>query len=312
MVQITDIIRGKARGSFAARSYRHAPREWRLFGELRQELSRRQYFITSTIAFAFFLLIWSLLTYGICPAFDRQTGHWHCICISDIYLPFLRSPTSVLGSLINLFIYHSFVQDIKASIFRVCGGFAIACLVAIPLGVLAGSYRRIDALISPFAAFMRYMPATAFIPLLILWFQLGDSPKMALVFLGTFWYVLILVTDATATVQISYLEAAYTLGASQWQTLTRVVLPAAAPEILNSMKAMVGAAWTYLIAAELICKDTGISMVIDTDAHYQKFAGMWAAIITVGIIGILTNVLFEFLNILIFPWKRTHKAAGGV
>ncbi len=297
------------KGSFAAQLHRRTPRKWRLFGEMRQELSRRQYFSSSAVAFAVFLLVWSLLTYRIFPAFDRASSHWQFTTLIDRF--YLRSPTEVLAGLFHMLIYENFLSDIKASIFRVCGGFAAACLLAIPLGVLAGSYRRIDALVSPFAAFIRYMPAMAFIPLIIVCVGIGDNAKMFLIFLGTFWYVLILITDATAAVQLSYLEAAYTLGASQWQTLTRVVLPAVAPEILNCVKAMIGAAWTYVVVAEMICMTNGMGLLIYKTEDQNRIDKMLAGIVAVGIIGIITNVLFEFINLLAFPWRRSHKAAEG-
>jgi len=264
----------------------------RLLGELRRSLPRRRYITTSAAAFGVFVLAWSLATYsGLLDPF------------------FLPKPSAVVGKLVHLVVQENFLIDVRASVLRICGGFALAALAAIPLGILAGSYPKVDALISPFSAFLRYMPATAFVPLLILWFGIGDAEKMAVIFLGTFFYVLVLITDAAAAVEMSLLETSYTLGATQWQTLRRVVLPAMAPDIVNSLKAMIGAAWTYLIVAELVAADKGMGRVIAKAGDWLKTDTVMAGIMAVGIIGIVTNVAFELISFTAFPWRRAHKAA---
>jgi NitT/TauT family transport system permease protein len=130
-----------------------------------------------------------------------------------------------------------------------------------------------------------------------------------LIFLGTFFYVLVLITDVTASVALPLLETAYTLGASQRQTLWKVVLPAAAPDIMNSLKAMIGAAWTYLIVAELLAAQNGMgkdTQIFIDRGHLDKGLACMAVI---GVIGVITNLLFQIASNLMFPWRRVNKAA---
>jgi NitT/TauT family transport system permease protein len=252
----------------------------------KRPLSRRRRLQLGTMAFLFLVVLWWLLA---------ERG-----MIDPIFLP---SPARVVPALVHLVVNEDLLSDIGASVFRVMMAFSLASAVAIPLGILMGSFAVVEALVSPFCAFVRYMPPPAFIPLIILWLGIGHSQKIAVIFLGVFFYLLVLIAAAVAEVPSEYIDTAYTLGASRKQVLFRVVSPAALPGILESLRAMIGAAWTYLIAAELVAAQRGIGYRIIKAQRFLQTDVVIAAIIVIGIIGLLTDFGFRALIRLVSPWK---------
>lgn len=255
--------------------------------EFKRRLSRGKRLLLGALAFILPIILWWALTrFGM---------------INPIFLP---SPTDVLSDLATLFREGQLFSDIGASIFRVMAAFTLAAVVAIPLGILMGSFGPIEAFVNPFCAFVRYMPASAFIPLIILWLGIGHSQKIAVIFLGVFFYLLVLIAACAAEVRTEFIETAYTLGASRRQILFRVISPAALPGILESLRAMIGAAWTYLIAAELVAAQVGIGYRIIEAQRFLQTGVVIAGILVIGIIGILTDFGFRLLTRLVSPWKE--------
>jgi len=260
--------------------------------ELRKDIPKRTYNTLAIATFVAFVATWCILTYG-----------------GFVNLSFIPSPSKVIQAGRFLFAEDDFLTDVLWSASRIYGGFAVAACLAIPLGIFMGSFKRIEALISPFCSFVRYMPPTAFVPLIILWFGVGEVEKWVVIFIGVFFYLLVLIVDAVANVEIPLIETAYTLGASKTQVLRKVILPAAWPGIMDALKAMIGAGWTYLIVAELVAAERGIGHMINSMARTMNTAAVMAGIITVGLIGVVTNALFEGAYALLFPWKRKVAAA---
>lgn len=266
------------------------PERWidRVF-EFKKPVGKSVSVILGVFAFLAFATVWCSLSYG---------G-----VVEEIFLP---SPTKVGSDLVDLFVNRGFLSDIAASILRVMGGFLLAAVIAVPLGILMGSFRFIDALVSPFCAFVRYMPAAAFIPLIILWLGIGHGQKIAIIFLGIFFYMLILIASEVANVRRSLIETAYTLGASKRQILMKVVAPAAVPGILESLRAMAGAAWTYLIVAELVAAQLGIGYRIIEAQRFLQTGRVIAGILVIGVIGIVTDILFRGLIRTLAPWRASQ------
>lgn len=212
---------------------------------------------------------------------------------------------------INLLLKYSatkmeFYYHLWVSIYRIFTGFGLAVVFAVPLGILMGSFKSIEAIFNPLFSFVRYMPPTAFISLLIIWTAI-DSVPAYLIFIGVFFYLLVLIMDHVANVPRELLETAYTLGAVKLEVLTMVIFPHALPGILDSCKAMIGAAWTYLIAAELV-GGMGIGYTIMKAQRFLRTPEVFVSIIVIGIIGIITNALFELAYRWLFPWKISEKS----
>jgi NitT/TauT family transport system permease protein len=183
-------------------------------------------------------------------------------------------------------------------------GFGVAALIGIPLGVAIGSFRVAQAFFEPVIAAVRYMPASAFIPLLIIWFGIYENEKIAVIFIGVFFPLTLLIADVSANVPRELVQIAYTLGASRWQVFWRVLLPASWPGIVDNLRIGVGWAWTYLIVAELVAADQGIGHVILAASRFLQTDQIIAGIITIGILGLLTDAIFRWLYRVLFPYAE--------
>jgi NitT/TauT family transport system permease protein len=216
---------------------------------------------------------------------------------------FLRDPWQTLVTGWNLLSAHDYHIDIGVTVWRVVGGFVVAALIGVPLGILMGAYKPIEAFFEPFISFARYLPASAFVPLLIVWSGLGDRSKMAIIFIGAFFPLVLMVAVIVSATRRDLVEAAYTLGAGPGGVVRRVLLPASAPQIAESLRLVLGWAWTYVIVAEYIAADRGIGKtIIDSQALAQTDQIIFG-IVVIGIIGLVSDYLFKTVNQKLFPWS---------
>jgi len=215
---------------------------------------------------------------------------------------FMPSPHKVVATLITMLTERGFLSDIGISIYRILASFLLACAVAIPLGVLMGAFRIVDAFFNPFVSAWRYLPAPAFIPLLLMWFGTGEGSKLALLFIGVIFFLITLIMDHTRAVRAELIETALTLGASRTQILRTIVLPAVAPNILISMRQMLAVSWTYLVIAEIIAASDGIGAVMMRGQRFMKVDEIMAGIVVIGILGLCFEFLFRFLQRIFFRY----------
>lgn len=216
---------------------------------------------------------------------------------------FLADPFTMVREGVNLIVQHGFVKDILITIWRVFGGFLLAAAIGIPLGMMMGAYKPVEAFFEPFISFSRYLPASAFIPLLILWAGTGETQKLLVIFVGSFFQIVLMVAIAVGNTRRDLVEAAYTLGASDRAIVTRVLFPAAAPEIAEISRLVLGWAWTYVIVAELIGASSGIGhMIMDSQALLNTGQIIFG-IVVIGVIGLVSDFLFKALNRRLFPWS---------
>jgi NitT/TauT family transport system permease protein len=187
-------------------------------------------------------------------------------------------------------------------------GFLYAALLALPLGVLCGTFPLISQLSEPFIDFVRYMPAPVFGALAVAIFGLADAPKITIIFIGTFFQMVLVVANTTRQVEPALLHAAQTLGASTRQLLTRVVIPSALPNLYRDTRILIGWAWTYLVVAELIGEKSGISAFIYQQQRYRHFDNVYASIVIIGAVGLLCDQLFGFAGAFLFPWQSAPSA----
>lgn len=236
--------------------------------------------------FAVFVSAWSLATLG---GYVSKT--------------FLADPITMVEEGWELLRRYGFLFDIAITIWRVVGGFILAALVAVPLGVLMGAYKPVEALLEPFVSFARYLPASAFIPLLILWAGTGELQKLLVIFIGSFFQLVLIIAVIVGNTRRDLVEAALTLGARDGRILTRVLVPASAPQIAETLRLVLGWAWTYVIVAELIGSSAGIGhMIIDSQALLATGQIIFG-IIVIGLIGLISDFLFKGLNRRLFAWS---------
>ena len=216
---------------------------------------------------------------------------------------FLADPITMLQDGWTLLTRFGFAYDIGMTIWRVVGGFVLAAAVAVPLGILMGAFKPVEAFFEPFVSFARYLPASAFVPLLILWAGIGETQKLLVIFIGSVFQVILMVAVAVGQTRRDLVDAAYTLGSTDRGVVRRVLIPANAPEIAEILRLVLGWAWTYVIVAELIGSSSGIGhMIIDSQALLAT-GQMIFGIIVIGIIGLISDFAFKALNRRLFPWR---------
>jgi NitT/TauT family transport system permease protein len=217
---------------------------------------------------------------------------------------FLPAPVEVLRSLFRLTFDHDLLGSVLLSTVRIAKALALTVAVAVPLGILMGSFDVVNRVFEPIMAPMRYLPITAFVPLSILWFSIYEKQKVAFLFVGTVVYLLPAVVDAIRLVPDELVQTAYTLGASRWQVIRTVLIPAALPQIFDGFRVMNAIAWTYIILAEMVNASAGIGYILNLAQKYNKPEWSFAGILVVGVIGIVSDRLIGGLNRLLFSWRE--------
>jgi len=231
---------------------------------------------------------------------------WHFAVVYEAVNPLLvPAPSKVLATLYELIIGGEFVWDIGVSILRVLVSFLCACLIAVPLGMLMGSFTAFEAIFNPFVSAWRYLPAPAFIPILLMWLGTGEGPKIALLFIGVVFFLITLVMDYTRQVRIELIETSLTLGASQWTVLRTVVVPAVLPDIVVAMRQMLAVSWTYLVIAEIVASTNGIGAMMMRARRFLHTDEIMAGIIVIGILGLSFDLLFRLAHRTFFSYLYT-------
>lgn len=223
---------------------------------------------------------------------------------------FLPSPANVLSTAWRLYAHEQFADDLFASLYRVIVGFGIAALLAVPLGVAMGAWEMARAAFEPLLGFIRYMPATAFVPLLVLWLGVDDAQKFAVVWLGTFFHLALLVMNSTLSVRAELIDTAQLLGASRLQLVTRVIWPAARPLIWSDLRVVLGWAWSYIVVAELVSANSGVGFQILRASRFLDVSTIFVGIFSIGVVGITSDLAMAAIGRWLFPYRRVHREQG--
>jgi NitT/TauT family transport system permease protein len=238
------------------------------------------------------LIVWWLATTGI-GSEDRF--------ISPIILP---SPVEVFGSLGTLFRERALMQSIAATLQRVLVGFGLAVLVGVPLGIIAGSWRVVEASAAPIALFGRNLPVAALIPLTILWFGIDETQKVMFIFIACVPFVYADAARAIATVHDRYLETAQTLGASQGQIVWKVLVALALPDIYDSLRHLFGMAFGYIMLAELINAKHGLGYLLMTSQRRGMSEHIILVLLIIGLMAYGIDRLLFFFQRGLFPYRK--------
>ncbi len=218
--------------------------------------------------------------------------------------PFLPSPTDVLKGLLQLFFEHDLALAVWVSTKRITIAFALAVGVAFPLGVAMGAFEPINRFFEPIMAPLRFMPIVAFIPLLIAWLGIHESEKIAFLFIGTFVYLVPVIVSAIRAVPDEYVDTAYTRGASRWQVIRTVLIPAALPEIFDSFRVMNAVSWTYVVLAESVNPgNASLGYLIHLSYTHSRTDWSFAGLVVIGGVGLLTDGLIRGVNAILFRWR---------
>jgi NitT/TauT family transport system permease protein len=256
---------------------------------LRAPLPRSVSLALGFVAPTVVLAAWCLISYGRLAPED-----------------FLPSPTEVVRGTLQLFLQYDLGTAVWVSTRRILLAFALASAVALPLGVLMGAFEPVNRIFEPITAPLRYMPISAFIPLLILWFGIYEKQKIAFLFLGVFVYLLPVVVSAVRAVPDELVQTALTLGATRGQAIRTVLVPAALPDIFDSFRVMNAISWTYVILAEFVNARTGLGYMIQLAGSHLKTAQVFSGILVIGVIGLITDAFIRGLNRALFRWRETE------
>jgi NitT/TauT family transport system permease protein len=218
---------------------------------------------------------------------------------------FLPGPWKVLERL-QAWWADGLLGDIGISTLRVVMGWALAALIALPLGLMIGSWRVVQALLEPLMDFIRYMPAVAFIPLVMVWVGIDEGAKVAIIFLGTFFQMVLMVAEDVRRVPMAQIEAAQTMGATQREVIEKVIIPSAKPALLDTLRVTMGWAWTYLVVAELVAANSGLGYSILKAQRFLQTDKIFAGILLIGLIGLVIDQLFRLVHRKAFPWMHVR------
>lgn len=252
---------------------------------VRAPIARRTYWVLALVGLFTPLVLWTLLA-----AFGG---------LDPVFLP---APLQVLAKTWTWATELGLLDDMGISIYRVVTGFLLSAVIALPLGLFIGSYRAVQALLEPLTDFIRYMPAVAFIPLVMLWVGIGEGSKIAIIFIGTFFQMVLMVAEDVRRVPAAQVEAAQTMGANRSELIEKVIFPSAKPALLDTLRITMGWAWTYLVVAELVAANSGLGYAILRAQRFLQTDTIFAGIIVIGLIGLVTDQLFRLAHRRAFPW----------
>jgi NitT/TauT family transport system permease protein len=217
---------------------------------------------------------------------------------------FMPGPWDVIKRLYSWILDEGFAGDFLISIQRVSLGFLASLLLALPLGLIAGTFKPAEAFLEPAMDFIRYMPAVAFVPLMMLWCGIGELSKVAIIFIGTFFQMVLMFGDDVRRVPLQQIEAAQTMGATRWEILRKVILPSAAPALLTTCRITLGWAWTYLVVAEIVAANSGLGYAVLKAQRFLQTDKIFAGLIIIGLLGLIQDQILRALNHLCFPYLR--------
>lgn len=244
--------------------------------------------------------ITSVLTFLSIWYFATESG-W----VAAVFLP---SPVTVAGEANKLLQTGELWQAVLVSAKRVFTGFGLAALISIPLGILMGVWWPAKAIVDPFVSLLRPLPSITWIPLTMLWLGIGEAQKTAIVFMGSWLYVLLATLEATKRVDPMLIRAARNLGANDFAVMREVVLPGALPGILAGLKITLAIAWSCVLSAEMVAAQTGLGAMIWQAKDWGNLP-----LVLVGMVGISLTVLLadwvaERVERLLLPWERNRRA----
>jgi NitT/TauT family transport system permease protein len=254
----------------------------------KKEIPRPTYLAVSIVVTAAILAVWCGLSYGGLVRPD-----------------FLPTPDAVAAAAVAGLSDGSLAVNTAVSVTEIMAGFIIASVLAVPLGILMGSFKVVEAAIEPVTNFVRYLPVSALIPLLILWVGIDITEKIAVIFIGTFFQQLILIADVSRGVSQDLLDVSYTLGATRRDVVARVLIPATMPGVMDTLRVTLGWAWTYLVVAELVAANKGLGYFILNSMRGLFTEQIFLGIMVIGLLGLMTDQIFKALRNWMLPWAAS-------
>ncbi|HEY8517333.1 MAG TPA: ABC transporter permease [Candidatus Binatia bacterium] len=257
---------------------------------LRRDIPRPAYLGLAALSFLAAFLFWQWVS--------------HQPFVNPVFVP---APEKVWEAALGFLGDGAIWTDVKVSFFRVTAGFALSALIAIPIGILIGSFKVGEGLIQPLSEFVRYIPVPALIPLMMVLFGIGELPKVMLIFAGTYFQMVLMVADEVRRVPYELVQVSYTLGAKRSEIIGKVLWPAALPGVFDALRLCNGWAWTYLVVAELVAANEGLGYRILKFSRYLQTPRIFVYLLLLGIIGLTLDMVFRALHRRFFRWAATAR-----
>lgn len=250
--------------------------------------------------------VWAYRTLGL-AGFASCLLVWAWLSHKELVDPvFLPSPQAFWAAAQQSLSDANFWLDVKASLLRVTAGFLLAAVMALPIGVAMGAFKVWEGFLQPLTEFVRYIPVPALIPICMVIFGIEERSKIALIWAGTFFQLVLMVAEEIRRVPYDMLQISYTLGANRWQVVRRVMWRAAKPGIFDALRLCNGWAWTYVVIAELVAANEGLGFRILKFSRFLQTPRIWVYLVILGLIGLLLDSGFRALNRRLFFWADTR------
>lgn len=214
------------------------------------------------------------------------------------------SPALVLSAFSHLVLSPDFWGQAFISLMRVAMGSLLAISVGFPLGLFAGYFRTVDYAFTPFMSFLRYIPPTSFLTLLIVYLGIGEGYKVAVVCIGIIFFAYRLALDSIRSIDQRYFEIAKTSGLEPWQVFWHVGVRGSGPALWDNARIVLSGGWTFLIAAEVVGSDSGLGFFINQSQRFLRIGELYAAILLIGVIGIASDAFLSGLRRFFAPWAE--------
>jgi NitT/TauT family transport system permease protein len=257
---------------------------------LGEDIPRGVYLAIALSSFVIPICFWCFFTY---------TGR-----ANELIIP---TPTDMFKAGVMEYQNGNLIPDIQISLYRISMGFFLSAVLAIPIGILMGAYKSVEAAHEPFVGFIRYVPVPALIPLVMVMAGIDEPAKILLIWLGTYFQMVLVVADVTRQVPKDLLNAARTLGANRMQLLFHVLLPATLPGLMDTCRTMIGWAWTYLVIAEVVATSSGLGYSIMKAQRFSRSDEIFVGITILGLLGLATDMFFKLVQPRLLPWAEAQR-----
>jgi NitT/TauT family transport system permease protein len=267
-----------------------APREYRylkpsVFWSIRQGFPRWLSLLLVGLALIVPLLLWMVIS-----------------SLKLVPPMFLPTPATVIDAGIKMFTEENLIVDVLASSARVLAGFLVAGIIGVPMGLAMGTFYSLDSLFAPIVGTVRYMPVTAFVPLIVIWLGLEEPSKILIIMLGVVLYNAIMVADAVKFIPNEMINVAYTLGATRRDVVFKVIIPAAFPSVLDTLRVNISGAWNFLVIAELVASQNGLGFKIIQAQRFLQTEKVLFCIALIGVIGLVIDYGLKSISQRLTPW----------
>jgi NitT/TauT family transport system permease protein len=256
-----------------------------IFWSIRQGFPKRLSWLLIAVSLALPLILWTIVS-----------------SLQLVPATFLPTPWAVLAAGFTMFAENDLGGDVLASCGRVLAGFVLAAIIGIPVGLAIGTFHSMDSLFSPIVGTVRYMPITGFVPLIIIWVGLGEPSKILIISLGVVLYNIIMVADAVKFIPNEMINVAYTMGASRWDVLCKIIVPATFPSVLDTLRVNISGAWNFVVIAELLAAQTGLGFKILQSQRFLQTDKVLFCIILIGTIGLVIDYGLKWISHKLTPW----------